>query len=222
MGLLRIDYSRRRAVGVCPLLAGMEGMFASKKLERPSLLRRQPLMKGKVFSLIVIIAAFAMLSGVPNAYAQPRSLEYEIKAAFLYNFAKFIEWPAKGPADTSTIIIGTLGEDPFGDTLRTIEGKSIEGRKVVTKRFKSVRDLEFSHVLFISPSEKERLGEIMKVLKDWSVLTVGEMAGFVEAGGIINFIIEGNKVRFEINAVNAERARLRLSSRLLNVAKVVK
>jgi hypothetical protein len=198
-------------------------MFASKKLERPSLLRREPLMTGKAFSLIVIIAAFAMLSGAPNAYAQPQNREYEVKAAFLYNFAKFIEWPAKGLADTrDTIIISILGEDPFGGTLRTIEGKTIEGRQVVTKRFKSVRDLEFSHILFISPSEKERLGEIMKVLKDWSVLTVSEMAGFVEAGGTINFIIEGNKVRFEINAVNAERAGLRLSSRLLNVAKVVK
>jgi len=190
---------------------------------RPSVAKRACAIE-RVFCATVMIVLCLLANGVLNVLAQtepPR--EYEIKAAFLYNFAKFVEWPAKPLADTSaTIIIGVLGEDPFGGALETIKGKTIEGRQVATKRFKSVRDLEVSHILFISSSEKERLGEIMKVLKDRSVLTVSEMAGFVEAGGTINFIIEGNKVRFEINAVNAERAGLRLSSRLLSVAKVVK
>lgn len=180
-------------------------------------------MARKAFNLIVMIAAFVVASSTTNAYAQLQAREYEVKAAFLYNFAKFVEWPAKPLADTSaTIIIGVLGEDPFGGALETIKGKTIEGRQVVTKRFKTVRDLEFSHILFISSSEKEHLAEIMKTLKGMNVLTVGETERFVEVGGIINLYIESNKVRFEINVDNAERAGLRLSSRLLNVAKVVK
>jgi hypothetical protein len=203
MGLLRVDCVKRE-----------------KKISPAGLFRKRPLMTVKTFSLIVMFAALAVANGARNAYAQFQSHEYEIKAAFLYNFAKFVEWPARAPTDS--IIIGILGEDPFGGALETIEGKTIEGKKVIIKRFKSVRDLEASHILFIGPSERERLGEIMKVLKGRSALTVGEMAGFIQAGGVINFTIEGNKVHFEISAGNAEQAGVRLSSRLLKVATVVR
>ena len=181
-------------------------------------------MIGKVSALIVMLAACAVASGTPNAYAEPGPpREYQIKAAFLYNFVKFVEWPTKTFADTNTpIIIGVLGKDPFGGALEPIEGKNVKGRKVVIRRFKGVRDLKFSHVLFVSSSEKERLAQIMKTIKDWSVLTVGDMERFTEVGGIINLVIERNKVRFEVNLSNAERAGLKLSSRLLKLARVVR
>jgi hypothetical protein len=180
-------------------------------------------MAGKACSLIVLFAAFVVASSTTNAYAQPQTREYEVKAAFLYNFAKFVEWPAEVFQETgAVIIIGVLGEDPFGTSLETIEGKTIEGRKVVTKRFRSARDAQVSHILFISSSEKDRLAEVVKSLKGIRVLTVGETERFVEVGGIINLYIESNKVRFEINVDSAERAGLKISSRLLGLAKVVR
>ena len=178
---------------------------------------------GKVF-LLMTIWACAVVSGPPDAYAQSASLrEYEIKAAFLYNFIKFIDWPSEVLPETSdTMTVCVLSDDPFGEALESIKGKTVKGRRLAIRRIEPVRDLESCHVLFIGAAEEKRLPQVMQSLRGSSVLTVGEMERFVQSGGIINFVVERNKVRFEINVNSAERARLKLSSQLLSLARVVR
>jgi hypothetical protein len=141
----------------------------------------------------------------------------------VYNFAKFIEWPSEAFAGaTDPLVFCAVGEGLFGSVLEyTLSGKTINGRPLVTKRLKPEQDLRACHLLFIGSSEKKRLAQIIQSLQGASVLTVSEISGFVHAGGIVNFILEENKVRFEINRGSAERARLKISSKLLALAKAV-
>ena len=176
----------------------------------------------------------------PKAQADPAtSLEYQVKAAFLYNFLQFVDWPEEKSADSNEpITIGIIGKDPFGDAFGSIKDKKVKGgRGVIIKRFKSFEDLKKStekdkpesdqetetltkcHLLFICSSEQKNLKEIIDLLKDHSVLTVADMQGFLESGGIVNFVIEENKVGFEINIAAAEHAKLKIRSQLLRLAK---
>ncbi|MCZ6872572.1 MAG: YfiR family protein [bacterium] len=174
--------------------------------------------------MIVMIVVCVVASGTLNTQPAHASLrEYKLKAAFLYNFVKFVKWPTAAFADTNTpIVIGVLGEDPFGVALEAIENKTIGGRQLVIKRYKGLQDLEPSHILFISSSERARLPQILVNLKGASVLTVGEMVQFAQSGGIINFTRRKNKIRLEINLDAAKRAGLKISSQLLKLAKVIK
>jgi hypothetical protein len=151
----------------------------------------------------------------------PRPSEYEVKAAFLYNFAKFVKWPddqSPGP----TFVIAVLGEDPFGEVLdKTLAGKTILEKKVEVKRFESVGAASKAQILFVSSSEKTRLAEILKALESASVLTVGESDGFTERGGMIAFTLRSDVVRFDINLDQVERARLKMSSQLIRLAQQV-
>ena len=146
--------------------------------------------------------------------------EYQLKAAFLLNFAKFVEWPPAALAKaTSPMVLGILGENPFGAVLeRTIRDKTINSRPLVIKEFRSPAEATNCHMLFIGASEKARLPEILAGLRGASVLTVGETDRFTENGGIINFVRQGNKIRFQINEVAAKSAGLRISSKLLSLA----
>jgi len=147
--------------------------------------------------------------------------EYQVKAAFLLNFTKFIEWPASAfEASDSPIAICILGDDPFGSTLdRIVAGEVVDGRKVTAQRVKQAPLPKSCQVLFAGRFEKD----VSKVLPGLGpgVLTIGEGESFVRDGGMIAFVIENRRVRFEINQTAAERAGLKLSSRLLNVAKSV-
>jgi uncharacterized protein DUF4154 len=146
------------------------------------------------------------------------SREYEIKAAYLYNFTKYVDWPTS----KDTITIGVLGDNPFGAALAAINGKSVKGRRVVVREIASVRDASTCQMIFVSSSQRQRLQEIFENSKNAHVLTVGEMQGFAAEGGIINFIEENNKVRFEINPDAARRTGLTISSELLKLAKLIK
>lgn len=150
--------------------------------------------------------------------------EYEIKAAFLYNFASFVEWPSKTPADNSgAFVIGVCGDNPFGNTLeKTVMGKTINGHKIDIRYFKSVRDLKPCHILFVSSSEDNHFDKINDIVRDWHVLTVGDTDGFTRSGGMINFFTEDKKIKLEINADNARKSGLKISSKLLKLAKIVK
>jgi YfiR/HmsC-like len=150
--------------------------------------------------------------------AQPG--EYQIKAAFLFNFARFVEWPAKAfSATNSPMIIGVLGENPFHDDLaHTIQNKTVDEHSIQVKQFSSLTEATNCQILFISTSEKSRLPKIISGLKGTSVLTVGEMDQFIESGGMINFVIQGSKVRFQINNDAATGASLKISSKLLALA----
>jgi hypothetical protein len=163
--------------------------------------------------------AAALLLSASTLRAQTQPSEYQIKAAFIFNFAKFVEWPTNAlPEANSPMVIGVLGENPFGDNLeKTMRNKTVEDHPLLIKHFQSASDASKSHVLFISNSEKEKLPEVLKALEGSSVLTVGEMDGFSERGGMISFVIEGTKIRFRINNDAATRAGLKISSKLLSL-----
>lgn len=166
-----------------------------------------------LFGLILVLGFKCLAQDSPPS-------EYQLKAAFLFNFAKFVEWPSKtfaGP--TSPIVIGVLGENVFhGDLEQAIRGKVINNHPLQFKEFHSVTEATNCQILFISPSEKSRLPKILESLHGASVLTVSETERFTEAGGMINFVIEANKVRFQINNEAAKKAGLTISSKLLSLA----
>ncbi|MBI3935276.1 MAG: YfiR family protein [Acidobacteria bacterium] len=147
-----------------------------------------------------------------------------MKAAFLLNFTKFVEWPSAAfPAPDTPITICVLGEDPFGPILdRTVAGESVNGRAVRARRSVPEANPQGCHVAFISRSERGNIAQINSDLRGSRALTVSEVPGFADAGGMIEFVIEGGKVRFYINAAAAEAAGLKLSSRLLRVATAIK
>ncbi len=172
----------------------------------------------------LILAAIGPLGaglGVAPAAAET-SREYLIKAAFLYNFAKFTEWPAGTfPDGSAPLDICVFGEDPFGAALDSIAGKAIRGRTVAVHRVASIEEGAACHLLFISASEATRLSGILQSLRDRPVLTIADMPDFARAGGIINLKTnEEEKIRFEINVAIAKRAGLKLSSKLLNLAEI--
>jgi uncharacterized protein DUF4154 len=150
---------------------------------------------------------------------QSNPTEYEVKAAYLYNFGRFVEWPAKTTSAADLFSICVLGDDPFGVTLdKTIAGENINGKKAVAKRVARPQDAVHCHILFISSTEESRLKEILAALDGTSVLTVSDIPQFTRRGGMIQFVTEANRVRFEVNLTNAEHAALTLSSQLLKVA----
>jgi hypothetical protein len=156
--------------------------------------------------------------------ARPQvSDEYRVKAAFVYNFTKFVEWPAqsfKSPQDPMSIC--TIGKNPFGDALtEAIHGKPVNGRAVEIRAVENPEDACTCQILFIRSSERKRLRSILDKIAGRSVLTVGEMDTFAMEGGIINLKFDGDKIRIQVNLQAAERQHLTISSHLLNLAQIV-
>ena len=147
---------------------------------------------------------------------------FEIRAWFLMNFATYTEWPKEAFVDAnSPFVFGILGKDPFDKDIEILKDSLVKGRKLVLKHCSTIKDAESCHLLYISTSEEHRLGEIFKSLANSSVLTVGEMDGFLDKGGTLNFIVKkktrpgyGN-LGYEVNQVAAEKAGLRINSYLL-------
>ncbi len=173
-----------------------------------------------LFIFVVVLSGHSLFAQDAHAF---KPTEYQIKAAFLYQFAKFVQWPNTAFADSSQqIIIGVLGKDPFGNDLdNTIQGKCIHEREIRIKRMDRLDNVQDCQILFISSSETKNLSNIFARLRHSNVLTVGDTEGFSKEGGIINFIRKDNKIHFEINIEAAQEAGLRLSSKLLNLAKIV-
>jgi hypothetical protein len=170
---------------------------------------------------LIVTALAWTLTSVPSLHAQQsRPGEYQVKAAYLYNFGRFIEWPPKvAAAKSDSFTICVLGQDPFGSTLTaTLADEAIKGKNVVAKRIAGPEDAVNCRILFISSSEADRLKQILSTLNDASVLTVSDLPLFSKQGGMVQFTMEGNRVRFEVNLARAERAGLTLSSELLKVA----
>jgi hypothetical protein len=152
------------------------------------------------------------------AEAQSAS-EYEVKAAFLYKFASFVEWPSTVRAP---ICIGVLGADRFGKSLdRVVRGKQVGNRGFAIRRFSTAGAAAHCEILFISASEEGKYHEILKLLRGKPVLTVSEIPGFCEHGGAINLKVVDSKIRFEINPAAGQRSGLHFSSKLLSLAKVI-
>jgi len=150
--------------------------------------------------------------------------EYQVKAVYLYNFARFVDWSVTAAAAKSdSFAVCVMGQDPFGAILdATLASELIDQRKVVAMRIARPQDASVCQVLFISSSEDARLREILPFLDKMKVLTVSDMPHFSERGGMIQFVPENDKIRFEVNLTNTERAGLSLSSELLRVAVVVR
>jgi hypothetical protein len=194
-------------------------------------------MRIKAYNLmvLVVLVSFVAAIAMEAQTGSEASREYQVKAAFLYNFIKFVDWPGEETADSNEpIIIGIIGKDPFGNAFEPVKDKPVRDRKVVINYFKELDELKKSdkadaqieairkcYLLFVCPSEKEKLGEIINLVKDRNILTVADMQGFLEAGGIVNFVIDENKVGFEINNVAAKHANLQIRSQLLRLAKRV-
>jgi len=176
-------------------------------------------------TLLALLAGLLLagLSSIPGAQAQAPS-ERQVKAAFLYNFAKFVEWPPDRFADPQDpLVLCVTGEDPFGTVLDGIVlGKTANGHPLALRRLRREQEARGCQILFVSASERKRLRPLLESLKGTSILTVGESDGFAQQGVMINFILEENRVHFEINVDAAERAGLKISSRLLSLAKVVR
>jgi len=171
--------------------------------------------------LLVLAAALVAAGRSPGADAP--FTEYQVKALFLYNFSKYVDWPAAAfPQADAPITIGLLGENKFDSALENaVAGKTIGGRKIVIQPVKNEADWGKCNILFISASENRRLAEILDRVKALPVLTVGESSQFVRSGGIINFMKKENTVRFEVDLNAAQLAQLQISSKLLKVADTV-
>lgn len=175
--------------------------------------------------LVGALVHLAPVFGVHAAQVAPAASEYELKAAFLFNFIKFTEWPAdEFNKSDEPFVIGVLGKDPFGSTLdKVTEGETIHSRKIVVRRFARMDDLVAnSQVLFISASEERNLGAVVKLLEGQAVLTISEIANFAERGGVIELRKDGNRIVFDVNLAAAKRAGLSLNAQVLKLAKAVR
>lgn len=197
-----------------------DGGKPSSRLER----RGAGQLPGHRAWLVLLVALGAILAFPDARSAASTPTEYQVKAAYLYNFGKFVQWPAKAAAGNSdSFPICVLGQDPFGKALDSaIVGESINGKNVVARRIAKTEEAANCRVLFISSSESSELGRILSALDDASLLTVSDMPDFAQRGGMIHLLLQDQKVRFEVNLDAARRVGLTLSSQLLKLAVTVR
>ena len=173
---------------------------------------------------IVAIVLLALVH-IPVLQAQqPKVSEYQVKATYLYNFGRFVHWSPNATATKGdSFSICVLGQDPFGPTLdSTLVGETLDGKPLAVKRISTPREAGECRILFVSLTEEHHLKEILAATDQAGVLTVSDIPGFSRRGGMIQFVMEGDRVRFEINLATAESAKLVLSSELLKVAAAVR
>jgi hypothetical protein len=170
--------------------------------------------------LALVAWLFLAALGGRAADTAPIAGEYPLKAVFLANFAKFVEWPQSAFTNAAApFVVAVAGEDPFGSGLDTaFAGQTVGGHPVVLRRYPAGEAVSPCHLLFVSRSEKERQGALLAGLQGQPVLTVGESERFLESGGMINLTIAKDRVRFEVNTKPAERAGVKLGAKLLGVA----
>ena len=170
-------------------------------------------------------AGLALLISVAHgASAAPTpSAEYKLKAVFLFNFAQFVEWPARAfPEPTAPLVIGVLGDDPFGAYLDDlVNDEKIGDRPLIVRRYKRTEDIAECHIVFICRSEAKDLGKIVTRLKDRSLLTVSDADTFTRQGGMVRFALENGKIRLRINVEAAKACDLTISSKILRPGTIV-
>jgi len=173
-------------------------------------------------ALVLVVLVVGVGERLASAQVNPSS-EYQLKAAFLFHFAQFVGWPEEAFKDAkSPLTYCTIGEDPFHGALEaSLSGKMIGARPFRVQHFQQPQDIQGCQILFIGAGDRNLLPTVVASLKGNSVLTVGESEHFAEDGGMIGFLLEENKIHFEINLEAAEHAKLKMSSRLLALAKTV-
>ncbi|WDT81882.1 MAG: YfiR family protein [Candidatus Manganitrophus sp.] len=184
-----------------------------RRMKRRSLLQR--------ISIFILLIAISVAFPPFEATSQTAT-EYQVKAAFLYNFAKFVDWPAEALTNDPAFVIGILGNDPFGRLIdEAVAGKTVRDKPILVKRFSRIEEAAGAHILFISDSEAGNASRIVKQLSRAPVLTVSDSDQFAERGGMVELEMEQNRVRFAINVAAVERAGLKPSSQLLKLARIV-
>ena len=178
------------------------------------------------YTLILKLLLSILLLCNMNRTSQAQSFtEYEVKAAYIFNFAKFVEWSDSiFPSKTSPLILGIYGGDPFGDILqKTFNDRTVNGRKWIVKYYKEGDKIEKCHILFIPKIEMVELLKVLNSVRNRSILTVGDnIKDFCQTGGIINFTPQYSKYRFEINNGEASKIKLIISSKLLILSKIIR
>jgi hypothetical protein len=175
--------------------------------------------------MYLALAVVACGFSVPrDLHAQtPKPTEYEVEVAYLSNFGRFVEWPARAGSATDPFYVCVLGQDPFGPLLdAALKGETIAVAPMLAKRIAGPEDAAGCRILFVSSSKDSQLNAILTALRSSNILTVSDMPGFTRRGGMIQFVLDGSRVRFEINIAAAQRAGLTLSSELLKVAVAIR
>lgn len=174
-------------------------------------------------AFIGLVSTVAILHLATFTRAQSAT-EYQVKSAFLYNFARFVEWPpAPGGRSAGPIVICVVGADPFEGALDSIvKGKTANGRSMEVRHVKRAEDARSCQIAFVGASEKSHIPAFLAALKDTDVVTVGETEDFARGGGMINFVLEGDRVHLEVNIDAADRAKVKISSKLLSLAKIIR
>ena len=193
-------------------------------------MRRRRLTDRRTNHMRVRLAVAALCAMLPclmsngiRAQAQEPSAEYQLKAAFLYNFAKFIEWPANTfPDGTTPFVICALGNDPFGTSLDAIAGKTIRDRTLVIKRIRSNGAVTGCQVLYVSPNELPQTTDLLRMVQNAPVLTVCDMDACAESGLMLNMRMVGNRVQLDINLEAVQHTPLKVSSQLIKLTRIVK
>ena len=171
---------------------------------------------------LAALLAFLLSSLLPGAAGASEFDEYAVKAAYLYNFAKYVEWPPGTFASADApLLICIVGDNPFGDALSALSGKMIENHPVEMRRLSVTTDLNPCHIVFVSRAEQGRFKTLLAKLARQPILTVSDISDFAQAGGMIGLIETDQRIRFDINLTATRQARLKLSSQLLKLATIV-
>ena len=175
------------------------------------------------FGALVLVAVLGVLRATPVWAQTSTPVEYQVKAAFLFNFAKFVEWPPGAfLSETTPITLCVFGQDPFGGVLEEIaRGEAIQNREVLIRQTNELPSLNACQLIFVGNKEHKRLSELLNTVRGVSTLVVGETEGDAEAGAVIQFFSEGGQLRFAVNVDAMQRAKVSFSSKLLALAKIV-
>jgi hypothetical protein len=173
---------------------------------------------------LALIWAAPSNAGVTDGAAAAPARECEIKAAFLYNFTKFVDWPPSTfPDSGAPIVIGVLGDSPCAQALeRLVKDRKVNGRKIVVRPIASAEDAKLTHLLFVGSAHEAQFAGLKPAIETLPVLTVGESPGFATLGGAVDFVPQGDNIRFEINIGAVERAGLKISAQLQKLATVIR
>lgn len=172
------------------------------------------------YALALLVTALGTAGPTGKAVAAPN--EYEVKAAFLYNFAKFTAWPSPSGQAEDVFTICILGDDPFGPALDLLKGKPVDGRPVEVHRLTKPAEIGRCRMVFVGPPHARDIGSLAEKLRDQPVLTIGDGPGFVRSGGMIGFVLSDGRVRFEISPGRISPTGLTVSSQLLKLAIIVR
>jgi len=178
---------------------------------------------GRLKLLAIALMGLLVCGNAHVAAAVDTPTEYQVKAVFLYNFAQFVEWPAAAFADDrAPLVIGVLGEDPFGPDLdAAVRGETVNHRPLLVRRYRDISQVEACHILYISGSEGSHLEKILSALRGRTILTVSDSENFARRGGMVGFVTEHNRIRLRISLNAVTAGELSISSKLLRLADIV-